>query len=294
MLQLVRQLYDNGSKGFKGGLIVLVVLVILVVGSFLLAFVVVPPGAVGVQTYFGAIQDEVLPEGLHMIFPGTQVIPIDVRIQKIEAEASASSKDLQIVTSRVALNFFLDKEEANLIFQNLGLNYQSTIIEPAIQESIKSTTAQFTAEELITRRPDVKESVFLSIRERLAQRNIVVTDFSIIDFNFSDEFNRAIEEKQVAEQRALRAQNDLDRIRTEAEQTRARAEGEAQANLEIARAEAEAQQLLRETLSPEIIQLRSVEKWNGILPTVMGSNDASLFFGFAMLQSTAPITSAQN
>ena len=294
MLQRLREIYDNRSNRSRSGLIALVILGVLAIGLSSLVFEVVPPGTVGVQTYFGAVQEEVLPEGLHMIFPGMQVIPIDVRIQKIEAEASASSKDLQIVTSRVALNFFLDKEQANLIFQSLGLNYQTTIIEPAIQESIKSTTAQFTAEELITRRPDVKESVFLNIRERLAERNIVVTDFSIIDFNFSSEFNRAIEEKQVAEQRALRAQNDLDRIRTEAEQTRARAEGEAQANLEIARAEAEAQQLLRETLSPEIIQLRTVEKWNGVLPTVMGGGDSSLFFEFANLQSTMPITGTQN
>ncbi|MEM7027973.1 MAG: SPFH domain-containing protein [Chloroflexota bacterium] len=290
MLQRLNALYENFPNRSRTGLIALIVLAILAIGLSSLIFEVVPPGTVGVQTYFGAVQDEVLPEGLHVIFPGTRVIPIDVRIQKIEAEASASSKDLQIVTSKVALNFFLDKELANLIFQNLGLNYQTTIIGPAIQESIKSTTAQFTAEELITRRPDVKESVFLSIRERLAERNIVVTDFSIIDFNFSSEFNRAIEEKQVAEQRALRAQNDLDRIRTEAEQTRARAEGEAQAHLEIAKAEAESQELLRETLSPEIIQLRAVEKWNGVLPTVMGNGESSLFFEFANIQATSPMT----
>ena len=293
MFDRLKNLSGNRPSGPSTGLIILGALVVIGLIIFSLAFESVPSGNVGVQTYFGAVQDEVLPEGGHFVFPGTQIVPIDVRVKKIEAEASASSKDLQVVTSRVALNFFLDKEKANVIFQNLGLDYQTTIIQPAIQESIKSTTAQFTAEELITRRPDVKQTVSLNITERLAQRNIKVTDFSIIDFNFSSEFNRAIEEKQVAEQRALRAQNDLDRIRTEAEQARAKAEGEALANLEIARAEAEAQELLRSTLSPEIIQLRTVEKWNGVLPTVMGG-ESSLFFDFTNLQTTTPMTDTQN
>lgn len=243
------------------------------------AFVVVEAGTVGVVTHFGAVQKEILPEGLHIVMPvRTTVVPLDVRVQKQEASCSASSKDLQVVTSKVALNFFLEKEHANVIFQELGPRYAYTIIEPTIQESVKSTTSLYTAEQLITQRQRVKEDMFKVIKKRLASNHIHVTDFSIINFNFSDEFNRAIEEKQVAEQAALRAKNDLVRIRTEAEQVRAKAAGEAGARLEIAKAEAESQKLLRETLDPMIIQLRAIEKWNGTLPAAMGDGGNGAFF----------------
>ena len=179
----------------------------------------IQPGTVGVITHFGAVQDEILPEGLHFITPvKTKVIPIDVRIQLVEDQASASSKDLQIVTSRVALNFYLSKTKANIIFQELGLKYEKTIIAPTIQESVKSTIAKFDAEEVITLRPKVKQMIFEDIKTRLEKNNIIVTEFSIVDFSFSSEFNKAIEEKQIAEQSALRAKNDLERIKTEAEQ----------------------------------------------------------------------------
>lgn len=243
------------------------------------AFVIVEPGSVGVLTHFGAVQDEILPEGLHCVVPfRTKVVALNVRVQKIEAEASASSKDLQIVTSKVALNFYLDKAHANTIFQSLGLDYRQTIIEPTIQESVKSATAKFTAEQLITQRPDVKEAIFTDIKQRLTKSQIVVTDFSILDFSFSREFNLAIESKQVAEQAALRARNDLTRIKTEAEQVRAKAEGEAQAKLELAKAEAESQRLLRETLDDQIIQLRAIERWDGHLPLSTGGDGSGAFF----------------
>lgn len=242
-------------------------------------FTIVQPGFVGVVTHFGAVQDELLPEGLHMVMPfRTKVIQLNTRIQKIEAGASASSKDLQIVTSKVALNFQLDSSKANTIFQNLGKDYQETIIAPTIQESVKSATAQYTAEQLITKRPEVKESIYKSIKERLKKNNIIVTEFSIVDFSFSREFNRAIEEKQVAEQAALRAKNDLDRIKIEATQVEAKADGEAKARLAIAKAEAEAQKLLRETIDDRIIMLRSIEKWDGVLPVSMGGDGSGTFF----------------
>lgn len=234
-------------------------------------FHMVDSGEVGVVTKFGAVQNEILPEGLHIINPvSTKVIPIDTRIQKIEAEATASSKDLQNVTSVVALNFYLDKEQANTIFQELGINYHKTIIQPAIQESIKSAAAAYNAEQLITKRPDVKRDVFNSLRRRLEKNNIIVTDFSIVDFNFSEEFNKAIERKQVAEQLALTAKNDLRRIQTEAEQAKTKAMGEAQANLELAKAQAESQLLLAESLNKEILQLEAIRKWDGALPVVSG------------------------
>lgn len=179
---------------------------------------------------------------------------------------------MQIVTSSVALNFYLAKSKANIIFQELGLAYKRTIIGPTIQESLKSTIAKFNAEEVITLRPKVKQMIFEDIKTRLEKNNIIVTDFSIVDFSFSSEFNKAIEEKQIAEQSALRAVNDLERIKTEAEQVEVKALEDAKAKIEIAKAEAQAQELLRKTISDQIIQLRAIEKWNGVLPLYVGES----------------------
>ncbi|MEM9981484.1 MAG: prohibitin family protein, partial [Bacteroidota bacterium] len=231
-------------------------------------FVVVDSGKIGVVTHFGAVQKELLPEGIHAINPfKAEVIQLDVRIQKMEADATASSRDLQPVTSRVALNFYLSKEKANIIFQDLGPDYQKTIIQPIIQESIKSATARYTAEELITKRPQVKEDVYAYIKKRLSRNNIIVTDFSIVDFNFSEEFNSAIELKQIAEQKALTAKNDLARIRTEAEQERVRAQ-----------AQADAQNLLQQSINEELLRLKAIEKWDGKLP-VVSSGDTFVDIG---------------
>ncbi len=257
----------------KAAAIIIASCIALMIYFFNDSYCLIEPGTVGVVTHFGAVQDEVFPEGLHFVIPVmTDVISIDVRIQVLEAESSASSKDLQIVTSKVALNYFLSKKKANIIFQELGLGYKTTIITPTIQESVKSTIARFNAEEVITKRPEVKNLIFNEIKSRLEKNNIIVTDFSIVDFSFSTEFNKAIEEKQIAEQRALRAKNDLERVKTEAEQVTARAEGEAKAKIELAKAEAQAQELLRESLYPEIIKLRTVEKWDGVLPIFMGDS----------------------
>lgn len=265
-------------NGIAGKVVIGFVILFLIIMSFS-SYHIVESGQVGVVTKFGAVQGEILPEGLHPINPiSTKVIPIDVRVQKIEAEATASSKDLQNVTSVVALNFYLDKEKADVIFQSLGLNYHQTIIQPAIQESIKSATADYTAEQLITKRPEVKRDVFNSLKQRLEKNNIIVTDFSIVDFNFTTEFNKAIERKQIAEQLALTAKNDLQRIQTEAEQAKAKATGEAQANLELAKAQAEAQRLLAESINDEILQLEAIKKWDGTMPMVMGEGNGQAFF----------------
>lgn len=249
---------------------------------------IVQPGTVGVVTRLGAVQSGVLPEGMHTVNPFTDSVhPIDVRIQKLDAEASASSRDLQPVKSRLALNYFVDKEAANVVFQELGPDYRNTILAPSLQESVKSATARFTAEQLITRRPEVKAAIYGDLKERLARSHIVVTDFSIVDFHFSDAFNRAIEEKQVAEQDALRAGNDLRRVEIEGEQLRVQARARAEAHLEEARAEVEAQRLLRETLTDEIIALRAAEQWNGQLPLSMGG-DGSFVDVVSAWQASAP------
>ncbi len=250
---------------------------IIAFGLVLLAFMsvtVVSPGSVGVVVRMGATQSSSLPEGTHFVVPFiTSVVSVNTRIQKLEANATASSKDLQNVSCKIALNFQVESTKATQIYQKLGLDYHTSIIQPTIQESIKSTTAHYTAEELITKRPQVKEDVYQYIKKRLGLNYIIVTDFSIVDFSFSPEFNRAIESKEVAKQKALTARNDLERIKTEAEQARERAAGEA-----------DAQKLLQQALDDRLLQLKAIEKWNGVMPVVQGNGSSAFIDVAAMMK----------
>ncbi len=254
----IDSLRDTLRKILGGGLSSL----ILVGGLLILAFncfQVVGAGERGVVfSKFGGIQQGVRGEGLQFKIPFVQqIIPIDVRIQKSETDSSASSKDLQTVDSRIALNYHIAPDLAAQIYQEVGVLYKERLIDPSVQEAVKAVAAQFTAEELITRRAEVSVQIKEMLTERLVSRHIVVDEFNIVDFNFSPVFNDAIEAKQKAEQEALKAQRDLDRIKIEAEQ-----------KVTTAQAEAESQRLQRETITDTILQLRAIEKWNGVLPQV--------------------------
>ncbi|UCH30710.1 MAG: prohibitin family protein [Myxococcales bacterium] len=242
----------------------------------------VDAGNLGVVTKWGEIQDIALQEGIHFRTPvKTQIINISTRVHKMEASATASSKDLQVVSTKIALNYRLDAARIVEIFRNIGTRVvvENTIIDPALQESLKKATAQYTAEELITKRQEVKETLGDSITLTLAKSDILVTELSITDFQFDAQYQQAVEAKQVAEQRALTARNDLQRIKVEAEQAEAKARGQANAMLARAEAEAKAQELLRKTISAEIVYLRAVEKWDGKQPTIVGEGGAILDLG---------------
>ncbi len=229
----------------------------------------VSAGHVGVPTTFGKVGNHAFGEGIHAINPlTTSVHKVDTRIQKLTVDASATSSDLQTVTSKVALNYRVNKAEALELFQNIGMTYEDKVITPFLQEAIKTVTAEYTAEQLISSRPAVKQEILDLIRTSLAKNHIIVTDLSVEDFQFDDEYAEAITRKQVAEQAAQQALNDLDRIKIEAKQKQATAEGEAAAMLAIAEAEAKALKLQRSVLTPELLQLRLIEKWNGELPQV--------------------------
>jgi regulator of protease activity HflC (stomatin/prohibitin superfamily) len=242
----------------------------------------VDAGNLGVVTKWGEIQEVALPEGIHFRMPvQTNIINISMRVQRMEASATASSKDLQVVSTRIVLNYRLDPTQIVKIFREIGtrLAVEHTIIDPALQESLKQATAQYTAEELITKRQQVKETLAESIRVTLAKSDVLVTELSITDFQFDSQYQQAVEAKQVAEQRALTATNDLARIKVEAQQVEARALGEAKAMLAKAEAEAKAQELLRRTITAEIVMLRAVEKWDGRQPHVVGEGGAILDLG---------------
>jgi len=226
-------------------------------------------GERGILLQFGAVKDKIFDEGLYFKIPFVQkVVKIDVKIQKDEVPASASSKDLQIVTSKIALNYHLDPNGVNKIWQEVGTDYNIRIIAPSIQEAVKSVTAKFTAEELITKREEVKDQIKLNLSERLSSRFIIVDEFNIIDFSFSAAFNEAIEAKVTAEQLKLKADRDLERIKIEADQRVAEAEGKAKAILTEAQA-------LR--TNPQVVELRWIEKWDGKTPLYWG--EVSPFIG---------------
>jgi regulator of protease activity HflC (stomatin/prohibitin superfamily) len=246
---------------------------LLIIGIILLLFLFTRPwvqvgaGERGVVLNFGAVEEKVLGEGLHFRIPVVQTVALmDVKVQKSLTNAAASSSDLQEVSSEVALNYHIIPDKANVVYQTIGLNFKERIIDPAVQEVVKAVTARYTAEELITKRPAVSEAMRANLSERLLEHNIAVDAFSIVGFSFSKIFMEAIESKQTAEQLALKARRDLERIKIEAEQ-----------KITAATAEAESLRLQRANISPDLIELRRIEanlkaidKWNGILPQVTG------------------------
>lgn len=229
-------------------------------------FVAIDSGHRGVISKFGAIQDIVLPEGLQWRTPIVQSIyQIDVRTQKIQKNVISYSKDIQQVTAGIALNFRLEATKVNKLIQEVGLDYENRIIDPSIQESVKSALAKFTAQELIEQRPKVKDEIKNELLKRLNDRYIIVEDFSITDFSFSDQYEKAVEEKQVAQQLALKAENELKRIKIEAEQKIATAQAEA----ETIRIQAQA---VTQQGGHDYVQLQAIKKWDGKLPAQMIPN----------------------
>ena len=257
--------FYSGIKGVRTVLITIVVVVMLV--NFPLG--TIGAGERGVQLRFGAVTGKIFDEGLYFRIPFVErVQKMDVRIQKDEVKSSAASKDLQIVTSKIALNYHLDPDLVDRIWQEVGEDYNTRVIAPSIQEAVKAESAKFTAEELITKREEVKEKIKANLAERLLERFIIVDEFNIIDFEFSAAFNTAIEAKVTAEQLKLKADRDLERIVIEADQRIAEARGKAEA----IRIEAQA---LRQ--NAQVVELRWIEKWDGKVPLYWG--EASPFIG---------------
>lgn len=233
------------------------------------SFVILNPGQAGVLSILGRAQDGALLEGVHFKPPFISQVDIyDLTVQKFEVPAQSSTKDLQQLSASFAINFRLDPMAVVTIRRTQGTlqNIVSKIIAPQTQESFKIAAARRTVEEAITKRDELKQDFDDALGERLAKYGILVLDTSVVDLNFSEEFSKAVEEKQIAEQRAQRAVY----IAREAEQ-------EAEATVNRAKGQAEAQRLLRETLTGELLQKQAIEKWDGHFPQVLGGNGAVPF-----------------
>jgi regulator of protease activity HflC (stomatin/prohibitin superfamily) len=243
----------------------LVIVFLAIMSKF---FVIVNAGERGVLMQFGKVQEQVLGEGLHVIVPTVySVKTLSVRVQKQESSAEASSKDLQDVFTDVALNWHIIPDEANAIFQQIGDEKEvvARIIDPAVEEVLKAVMAKYTAEEIITKRGEVKAAVDEFLTLRLLTYHIAVDDISLVHVHFSQRFSDAVEAKQIAEQEAKRG-----------EFLALKAVKEAEAKVNLAKGEAEVQRLLQDNLTPELLERQAIEKWDGKLPLIVGDGGKNL------------------
>lgn len=245
------------------------------------SFVTIGPGERGVLMTFGAVHPGVLAPGLHMKIPLVQTVKhMNVQIQKSQTQETAASRDLQDVTTEVAINWSINPVDAEWVYERLGDEDQlsSKVIAPIVSNAVKAVAAHYDAEQLVEKRDIVRDQVQAQIVNALNQYKVAVQGVNITNFQFSADYAKAIEQKQVAQQKAQQAEYDLARIKVQAEQEIAQAQGQAQA-----------QKLLQVTLTPEIIQLKAVEKWNGVLPQVTGGGAIPFVGDIGGMKSIAPV-----
>ena len=241
------------------GIGIAVLAILIVAGG---AFVQIGPGERGVLMTFGAVQPGVLDPGLHLKVPFVQTVArMNVQVRNAQDTETAASLDLQNVSTTVATNWHILPGDAEWVYQHIGSEPQliRRVIRPAISNAVKAVTAHFNAEDLIVQRDRVRNQIESQIRSALEPFRVVVDAVNITDFHFSRQFAAAIEEKQVAQQRALQAEYELQKARVVAQQ-----------RIVEATAQSQAQKLLQSTLTPELIQQEAVTKWNGRLPEVIG------------------------
>lgn len=240
---------------------------VVVIGMIILieSITTVPTGYVGVKTRFGQVQDDMIQEGFNLKAPFIEsIVKIDCRTQKYEIATEASSKDLQKISNlKVVVNYNVDKNNANNLYKEVGKDYQTVLIEPAILESIKQGISQYTAEETITKRSEVADIILNLLKNKLENKGVTVTALNITDLNFSEEFDRAVEQKQIVEQETQKAQYELEKAKVENEK-----------KIENAKTDAEVMKQQNEQITDSYLRLKEIEnkqkaidKWNGQLPT---------------------------
>lgn len=268
------------NKSFKlpKTIVWIVITVILAVIVAAECLVIVEAGHTGVVVTLGRVNDNVMQEGLHVKAPFVQqVVKINNRIVKLEVDTEAFSKDLQTVSTTLAINYRVDTEMSYSIYKNIGASYEDVLVVPAVNEVLKAITAKYTAEESVTNRSLISDGLIKGLNEKLNADGLYITDVNIINFDFSEAFITAIEEKQVAQQQLLKAE-------TEKQTAITNAEAEAEAVRIKAEAQAEANKILNSSLTQEVIDYFKIEKWNGELPMVTG--DADPFISLDALKDT--------
>ncbi|MBQ9898065.1 MAG: prohibitin family protein [Ruminococcus sp.] len=277
----VRELNKDGSpkSSFKGVKWIAAGAIALVLCAS--SFTIVPAGSTGVVLTLGKVSQTSFTEGFHLKIPFIQEVEdMSNKIQVYETPASAVSKDLQTVSSTIAVNYRLVSDKSADMYKNVGVEYQTILITPVVQECMKSATAKYTAEELITKRNEVGDEVKTALSEKLNDYGIYIEKFNIVNFDFSSEYNEAIEAKQVAEQNLLKTQTEQEQAiviaNAEAEKKKIAANATAEALLTEAQAQADANKLLEESLSEKVIAYEQIQKWNGVMPKVTSGDSNGL------------------
>jgi regulator of protease activity HflC (stomatin/prohibitin superfamily) len=264
------------QKYIKQGGIALVG-IILVFSSF----TTVENGHVGLRKTLGSVSPTILEPGLHFKFPLiSSVMEINVQVAKTQSNAAASSKDLQPIHSEIAVNYTINQSAAYKLITKVGADYDSKVIQPHVQEIFKEVTAKYSAEELISKRDLVASETTSLLRNKLSKYYINVKDISIVNFGFSKAFNDSIEQKQIAAQNAIKAQNELQKAKIDAQQkvvqaqaeadaTKARADADMYAALQIAKGNNQ----LSKSMTPTVVNYEFVKKWDGKLPATWGNGN---------------------
>lgn len=249
--------YRNASKKT----VVFAIIGVILLVTLLSSFQIIESGEVGLKIRFGKIVDTSLNEGLNLKIPYIESIQkVNIKVQKVEIPAESSTKDMQIINTTIAVNYRVDSKKASNLYRTVGNTYETTVLVPAIQESIKSAIANYNAEEITTKRSEVSKNCLTALQSKVEKYGIVIEDLNLTNFNFSAEYTRAIEEKQVAEQ-------NLERAKLEAEAKVVEAEATKKAN-----------DLMKQSLTDELIAKQFIEKWDGKLPTTYAGDDILSIF----------------
>ena len=267
------------KRKFKGVKFIVISAAALILASS--SFTIVPAGHTGVVLTLGKVSSASFTEGFNVKVPFIQTVePMSNKIQVYETAASAVSKDLQTVSSKIAVNFRLVSDKSPDMYKNVGVDYQTILIAPVVQECMKSVTAKYTAEQLITERQAVGDEVKTALDAKLNGYGIYIEKFNIVNFDFSQEFNNAIEAKQVAEQNLLKTQTEQQQAiviaEASAKQKVIAANAEAEAILAEAQAQADANKLLEASLSDKVIAYEQIQKWDGVMPKVTSGDGNGL------------------
>jgi regulator of protease activity HflC (stomatin/prohibitin superfamily) len=258
------------NDAFKMSVLVTTVVLGAVIGTALGSFVVISAGHQGVQVTMGEVNMQTLNEGLHFVNPISDVREVSVRVNKAELKnANAGTRDLQIVHTDIVVNYRLDGTKVAHVYKEFGLELEDKILLPAVNESFKATTAHYNSEELVTKRDEVSHAIHEQLQIKVAKYGLIVSEISLVNFGFSAQYQAAIEQKVIATQQKLKAEQDLARIQVEAEQNIAKAKGEA----ESIRIQAQA---IQNQGGKDYVQLKSIEKWDGKLPTMMLGNSTPM------------------
>lgn len=272
--------------------------IVIIIAVATSAITIVRPGHTGVIVTLGKVEEGVLQEGIHMKIPFVQsVVMIDNRITKLEVDTEAFSSDLQTVQTTLAINYRVDPAKSYSIYKNIGDDYANVLVTPAVNEVLKATTSQYTAEESVTNRTLISSGLVEGLNQKLNGIGLYVTDVNIVNFEFSEAYITAIEEKQVAQQKLLKAETEkltaITNAEAEAEAVKIRAEADAEARKITAQAEAEANLIISKSLTKDLIDYHTVDRWDGKLPTVTGGAGTFIDVG-AITGATSNESNATN